>query len=362
MKFKMTFKKGLLIYAVVALVLIFIGLFVFWGFISDYEDSMPIHGMDEVVDKFEANNIDDYLVDAIEGAYNEFETESDVNKMILDEYKKFINGKEISFVKAKEYTDKAPQYIVSAGDTKVARVSLSAKTKNDSDFDVWTFDSINISEYLVNIIETKDYTVTVPEGTVVTVNGKEISDTYLVKSEDIKELEEAGKYVTVPKMNTYEIKGFYNAPEIKGSYNGKAVSLKAEENKYSGSFCVDEEFAKEQGEYVDKVVTLYAKNFINVDKNIYSYVMKKSYLYESMQSATTYFYPDSSIQSYEFTEKTIGNYVVYNENCFSVDVKYTLFIDFKPSYKQDNTTEIGNFKFYFVKQDDKWYLTSLSYN
>ena len=109
-------------------------------------------------------------------------------------------------------------------------------------------------------------------------------------------------------------------------------------------------------------MTLYAKNFINVDKNIYSYVMKDSYLYESMKSATTYFYPNSSIKTYYFTEKVIDNYVVYNENCFSVDVKYTLFVDFVPSYKQDNTTENGNFRFYFVLKDGKWYLTSLSYN
>ena len=231
MKLKITFKKGLIIYAAIALVLLMIGLYIFWGFIDDYEESMPIYGMDKVVEDFKNNNLDEYLSSVVNGVYNEFETDNEaVRNEIISAYKKFVEGKEVSFIKAKEYTDKSPQYIIMAGDAKVAKVTLSAKTKNDSDFDVWSYDSIEVSEYLVNILKTKDYTVTVPEGTEITVNGKKLSDSYIKESKEIKELAEVGKYVAVPKMNTYEIKGFYSEPEIKGVCGGKELALKHREN------------------------------------------------------------------------------------------------------------------------------------
>jgi len=114
--------------------------------------------------------------------------------------------------------------------------------------------------------------------------------------------------------------------------------------------------------YLDKVITAYAKKFINVDtRSVYNYVMNPSELRTSIKSITTYFYPNSKIESYGFEEKIVDNFQIYSDDCFSCDVKYTLKIDFVSGYYVEDPTEKGNFKFFFVLKDGTWYLTAMNY-
>lgn len=362
-KFKMSFKKGLLIYAVVALLLLFIGLTFFWRFIGNYEESMPVHGMEKVIKYFKNADITQLMTENDDNIINEFEGNSSDKNIIAEKYNEYLKNKKIDFKKANNYTDKKPVYVVTADDVKVANVRLISKKKNSSNFKIWEFGSIDISDFYKNIFKTTDIKIQVPKGTEVTINGKTAAESYITKTEQIEELKPLLEYVAnLPDMVTYEIKGFTTEPEVKAVLNGEELKLTSEKNTYTGTFTATEEFISEVNEYVDKVVVAYAKNFINVEKKILPYIMKNSELYASVKSATTAWYPDSEIKSYDFAEKEISNYQVYSEDCFSCDVKYTIDISFRPSYKVEDPTETGNFKWFFTKKDGTWYLTSMQYN
>ncbi len=364
-KFHLTFKMGLLIYVVVAIILIGIGMGFFWKFIGDYEDGQPIHTMEKVVKDFEKADITKLINSSkIDMVSNPFEVaDGEGNKFLAEKFNSYLNGKKITFVKAKKYTDKNPVYVVKADGESIAEVELTSKKRNSSNFKIWEFESLNLADYISKVIKTSDIKVQVPEGTVITVNGKEVADSYKVGEADIPELKEVSPYMeNPPKMYTYEIKGFTAEPTVSASLNGEALQILKEENVYTGTFTSSEEFVNEMSSYADEVAVAYAKNFINVQKKILPYVLKESDLYTSIKSATTAWYPNSKIKSYEFTEKEISNFQVYSDDCFSCDVKYILEIKFVSGYKVDDPTETGDFKFFFVQKEGKWYLASLTYN
>lgn len=363
-KFRVSFKMGLLIYVIVALILIFSGLAFFWKFIGDYEAGEPIHAMEEIIKDFENANITELLKTSEGYDANPFEVADDVEaEFLAEKYNGYLNGKKITFAKSKNYTDKNPVYVVKADGESVADVVLESNKRNDSNFKIWEFGSLDIGEYTSKIITTSSIKIQVPEGTVITVNGKEVGEEYKTGEADIPELKEVAPYMkNAPQMFTYEISGFTAEPTVAAEFNGDALVISKDDNTYTGTFTASEEFVNEMSEYADKVAVAYAKNFINVEKKILPYVMKESDLYESIRSATTAWYPNSKIKSYEFSEKEITNFQVYGDDCFSCDVEYVLNINFVSGYYIDDPTEKGDFKFFFVEKDGEWYLTSLTYN
>lgn len=366
-KFKISFKLGLLVYTIVGALLILFALTFFWKFIKHYEDSMPVHTIDKLVKEFEKGDVTELFEgEAAElSMISEFNGDAQEQKNYwISAYNEYIKGKKITYIKAKDYTEKKPIYVVKADDVKIAEISLKpSKKRNGSNFKIWEYDSISISDYISKIVKSTDVKVQVPEGTVVTLNGVRVGDSYQIESTEVEELKIAGQYMTKsPKLITYEIKSLFGSPEIKATLNEQELELVEEKGILTGTYPASEEFEKEMEEYVDKVVVAYAKNFINVQKKILPYVMKESELYESIKSATTAWYPNSKIESYEFAEKEIDNFQIYGEDCFSCDVRYVLNIKFISSYKVDDPTETGSFKWYFVKKDDTWYLTALTYN
>ena len=96
-------------------------------------------------------------------------------------------------------------------------VSLKVVGKNDHDLDLWGYDKIYADDYSIGDTV---YEVTVPDGSVVTVNGHTLTDADIAKDEngdpkvsEIADLKVISQYLDyIPSFVTYAVKGFIVEP------------------------------------------------------------------------------------------------------------------------------------------------------
>lgn len=353
-KKKSKFKTGLLIYALV-LTVIMIGVWIFfYSFIDGYEKGMPYNTMAKVAAEFDDSKIEQLFADI------ESENEFEGKDVMIAYVKDIIKDQEITYQEAKENTAKNPVYELMCGDKSFAKVSLKKVGKIKHGFKKWAVDTISFAEYMP---ETSSVTITVPQDAVVTINGKEVGSSYITgKDVEVEELNHVAQYLKqVPKKVTYEAAGFFETPQIEvKNADGKNLDIEQKENQYVAGFAVDAQTEAEMKGYVEEVTDAYARNFANLGKAIYQYVMDQSELSDAIELSTTYFYPTEYISGTEFASREITDFVRYTEDCFSCHVKYDYVIHFN-GYSIDHDTSSVDMIWTFVKSGDNWYLTDTKY-
>lgn len=350
------FKKGLLIYTAVMLAALAVGLTVFWFFIQDYENGMPVHGMERTMESFNEEKISDLISDQTFGNAGALEDSS----VWVSWYQELIRGKHLTFEEARENTATTPTYLVKADDQPVGKVTLKVTGKNAFKFNLWGFDRLDVSEYLP---ETATYTVTVPKGVAVTVNGHRLGEEYITENDVVyPELSNIQTYLPeVPLSTTYEISGLLNEPQIAAAgESGRELILKKDDHNYAFSYAMSDIEIAPLKTMAEGVVTSYAMNFIDVSKQIYNYIMPGSELEENIKLTVTGFYPTKYIASYGFDSMNVSNFNYYSDQCFSCDVQYNFHVKFQ-NFTVEQESLPGNMRWYFVNKDGKWYLTDLGY-
>ena len=350
------FKKGLLIYTAVMLAALAVGLTVFWFFIQDYENGMPVHGMERTMESFNEEKISDLISDQTFGNAGALEDSS----VWVSWYQELIRGKHLTFEEARENTATTPTYLVKADDQPVGKVTLKVTGKNAFKFNLWGFDRLDVSEYLP---ETATYTVTVPKGTTVTVNGHVLGEEYITENDVVyPELSNIQTYLSeVPLSTTYKISGLLNEPEIAATTgNGRELTLEKDDHNYAFSYAMSDAEIAPLKTMAEGVVNSYAMNFIDVSKQIYNYIMPGSELEENIKLTVTGFYPTKYIASYGFDSMNVSNFNYYSDSCFSCDVQYNFHVKFQ-NFTVEQESLPGNMRWYFVNKDGKWYLTDLGY-
>ncbi len=355
-KKKSGFKKGLLIYVVIMLVLIAGGLCAFWFFIRDYEAGMPVHGMERTMESFNEERIQELIGTQTFGNAGNLE-DPDV---WLNWYKEQIRGKQITFEEARENTNTTPVYVVKADNQPIGKITLKVTGTNLFKFNTWGFDRLDVSEYLP---ETATYTITVPKGTKVSINGRELGQESITEDGAIyPELSAIQSYLPeIPLSTTYTVSGLLNEPEVIAAGVGeRSLSLEKEERNYIFSYAFSDEETASLKTMAEGVVNSYAMNFIDVSKQVYHYIMPSSELEENIKMTVTGFYPTQYILSYGFDSMNVTNFKYYSDACFSCDVKYSFHVNFQ-NFSVNQEILPGDMRWYFVNKDGKWYLTNLEY-
>lgn len=357
-KKRSAFGKGILIYAVVALILIGAGLGVFWFFIKDYEEGMPSHGMEQVMEAFNEERITELVGDQTFGNSGVLEDAS----VWINWYKEQIKGKEMTFEEARENTDLTPTYVVKAGEKAVGKVTLEVTGKNRFKFNIWGMDKLDVSEYLP---KTAVYTITVPKGSAVTINGHQLGSEYIkqddVVYEELSGIQNQGYFSEAPASTVYEVSGLLNAPQITAQSAGtKALVLEQKDNSYTYTYAFTDTDTASLKPMTEGIVNYYAMNFIDVNKQIYNHIMPGSELEENIKLTVTGFYPTKYIASYGFDSMDVSNFRWYSDSCFSCDITYSFHVNFQ-NYSVAQEILPGNMRWYFVNKDGNWYLTDLGY-
>lgn len=334
-----------------------------WNTMKKYEAAQPEKYVEKVVQKIEDGNFED--VTYTSGADNKFEPNLDYKK----EFESLVAGKELDFkISADSYDSLKPKYDILIGEEKVATVNLKSvkeyKKMAILVLSEWEVDSIE------PVVKAGNYEikVTLPMNYEAEINGVKLSEEELSGEAVVMEgFDYVKEYVEAPKTVTYVVKGLANVPELK--VNGKVIEadkITVKDNKYSYVANYEaQEMPAELRDYVLNAAKKYS-NYFSRDlegcrestapiadifpAGSYYIQMAEKYRQEDMWMYSAHSAP-------VFTNEKVSNYVVYSDDCFSVEVAFdkTMVLTLNGNERLDKNNQV----YYYVKIDGKWLIADM---
>lgn len=321
----------------------------FWNFLEVYEMSQSKYEVKRAVSLFEEGNTEELM------KYMKYEVSSFESDDTVKNYIKGIVGEGVWTYRLnlENYNKDTEVYKIFKNDKLVANIIIEKQAeKGRYNTSVWKLSQIS------DILTKNTYLVTAPSNSTIYINGIKLTDEYIKeKGIAISTLSNSSKYVSVPTMVKYSIPDLITKPQIKAVGGVFGNELKAtEESGLSTSFQFESnqefnnsqeskiiEFTKKYGAYVTNEVKFAA---------ISSFIKPASYAYTFLKgiASTNIWYPAHSAS--EFIDLSVHDYQMYNSDCFSCEVSFTLSM----------TTAVKNFKYptnlkyYFVKTNNEWYV------
>lgn len=353
-----SFVKFLLIYSGILLAVV-IGVWtLLYCFIKDYEQGLPASAMNNIIETINGNGLDTFLDEVtIDGG--EFNS-PEVTRAYLKE--KLALG-EISYKKMNgQYSDDTPVYIIYQKETPIARLNLKSGGRNTFRFNLWKADSLMINEEVKNP-DLTTLTVTVPTGSVVSINGVTLNDDQIEEKDIIFEpCTKVSDFVDPPTLLRYKISGVISspAPAVDVTYNDAVIACESDSSfNYTGSYPADETLLANMRETITNHAESYGKYLINRgslatlkqfmigDANVIISDIPAIWAYMTTHNFT-----------YTFKNESVSNLVKYSDDCFSCDVYFDLYVDWTSGNKTYNT----DITYTYVKKDGKWYIAEFRIN
>lgn len=327
---------------------------VLWNFLKAYEASQPQYKIDSIVNELNDGKVDEYI------RYIQYQTGELEDDAV---YKKYINDKLCSgnmeyTRKSCEYSKDTPVYQLKVSGNNAGVVYLKKSDKRAGfNTPIWEIDRID------NVIEqTKDYTVTVPKGSQVMVNGVSLEQSYVIDDNaECKNLGNVTKYITAPKMTVYKLTGLVSQPDIKVTgpvYNSELEPESDEDGQIVYGFESTDSLKAEQEERIIAITKTYG-NYVTNDVGysaLSPYILPGSYATSYLKNIAKTNIWTASHSANDFDGLTVYNYQIYTDTCFSCEVKFNLVIH---TYSQDFTYPT-HIKYVFIKSGNTWYVADIS--
>lgn len=288
------FLKGLLIYAAVLVVLIFIGLFLFWKFIAAYEQSRT----DGVMDRYMEQQIQSDLQAAIREYAQAHVTGSQSSQDIAAELSEALDGQTLTYRKTVgEFTQDLPVYTLRAGKTEIGKVRLTIGERRmlNFGFDTWELlsASYDFSAFGNTVTIAAPATVVTANGSetdlVITVNGVALTRADITAESIPPALDPYADALTEPPtFLTYQIGPFFGEPDVSIEENGGAFTIQQDGTSFSITQDCPEALANELTDYARQFVTAYiafTSNAVDGPGVVQSYMIPGSSLYQRMAAA-----------------------------------------------------------------------------
>ena len=346
------FKKSMIIYSIVLAVLVVAIWGVYYKYLKTYDVSTPASSIETVIKECVDNDFEGLYEDI--KLSNEFEEE-----WMLSDYIKEITSTYEVIYKQIEGKDKYNAvYELSANETKFAKIYLSNLNADGNVTDEWKLTMFDASEYLP---VTNSYTITVPYGSEVKVNGIKLDTTYIqTEQSEVKILVNVAENLKEMLYNTiYEIKGFYDVPAITViDKDGDSLEVVEGSREFTAKYKEDEATKKEFEQYAKDIMKAYSRYYVKLSDNINNYIRSQTSAYDQIKNGARYEYPDGMLASAKFVESGVSEFIRYSSDCFTCRIKYTYAVevvgkDEKEIFEKDMIWT-------FVKFKGLWYLTDIN--
>lgn len=191
------FVRGMMIYAVIFLVVIAVGLTVFWQYIDAYEQSRPGNITSGYVQSLTPERICELSQDLIDRIDHDIQSVAECRACILES----LGDQFTCAKKSSESTDDRMVYVLRDGARVIGQFVITASSTDTFGFAQWevTEESMDLSFLLK-----EGKTITVPEEFTVCVNGCQLGSNYVTeRGIPYSLLEEYYESYDLPSMVTY---------------------------------------------------------------------------------------------------------------------------------------------------------------
>lgn len=344
------FRAVFLSLTALAVTAIVIGLNILWGFLSEYEQSLPEKAVEGVIARLEQGDAS-AVYESTGFTPNRYEDDSAAREYVAG----LFTGDITYFKDAVQSTDEELVYAVKSGGKRMCSLSLR-KTGEQTG---WGFPLYEAEGFTGVEIPTEEITIIAPDNAEIRINGMTPWEAP-VSAEPVSECRHFYDYIDdSPIMLEYSVKGFTEMPEVTAVRpGGSALCVQQEGGRFS--FTLDGgEIPQELSDLAVKASETYSK-FISADaafSAVAEYVPEDVPLYENIQTYEAKFYTPHS--DYDFLDVNVGEFRRYTENCVSLRVTYIQRIyagylgDF--DFPTDNTM-------YLARCGEEWVVTDIVMN
>lgn len=368
-KQKTPFQKFLILYAVCLSLLMIIFLIYVGNSLVKYENNQTENYLKNTIEDLKTTEINN--LSTIKKS--QWEKENINNEEIL---KKILKDSEnITYQQQENTKEDHPTFHVLYKKKPVLEITLKEKKKLHRlgllTFSVW--ETENVSSIMEEGLY--DYTFEVPSTYQIKINEKELTTEDRKKETENEGLLEISKYVEIPTLVTYEIKGLLEEPTIEiTDKSGNNIEYKKEDGKITKELNFQKiatlEEAKEKIENMPEILKM-AKDwslFLSKDltgpkhgyNTISNYLIEGSYLSKYAYSWATgvdiTFTSSHTLSNPPFTNELVENFEIYNENAFSCEVYLIKHMIIKGNKKLDDTMHD---RMYFVRINGEWKLVNM---
>ena len=350
------FKKFLIVYSAIWVVLIILTAIILSSFLKSYEKGLASTVAAEVAEEFKSTS-------KLEAYLEKNSKLVQAGETVLgyeDSYMSYIDGKEITYVQDNSNsTTETTVYKVLADGSPVALLYMTKTGSGGFGLKTWELSAIDTSVAFTDITT---YSILVPEGSTVAVNGTTLEESSITGTGIPSVLEGTVDFLSdPPEFTTYEFKLVSGTPEITGTdADGTDLVFQESGNSFVAGGAASQEFIDEVSDRVESGLKEWALYFIYQSFGLEDYILDDcewhAYIFGSdeMDPINPWLYNWEYIEDYEFSEFDVKNYIKYSDDCFAVDVKYHLDITFTDSKYNDDNQEIDATWVWIKDTDGVW--------
>ena len=219
--------------------------------------------------------------------------------------------------KALEYTAQSPVYVLKAGDETLAKISLTG-----SELD-W---SVSQPELLISGKESAS--ARVATGSRVFCNGVELTGEYVVNSDSYFNFDPLrAKLVNPVTWDTYEVDGLLLKPELTAEPPAGGIVTETAEGDFL--LCLDAAAGKDYADRAVNFVKAYLYYYMSGSNNLWGNLYNVRILllpgtnaHTKMGDTADGVYWNSPHYNIDTSNVTAGDVVIWADNCYSVDVDF----------------------------------------
>lgn len=364
MKKKFTFKKFLLLYIAIWLVVTVVVSVKLWDVFADYQTNFDLAKeaanpdllMPEIMELYKEENIVATAAGVDLGEVSIYEKEEEKEKLL----KNMVAGKELTYKRNEGYSDRKPIYDIFADETIIGRVSLKQEQASDS----YGFHKCVLQENTVDVKlpELINIQISALAEDTVFVNGKEVNkemESEQEQEESVMAKEAFAMTGVSNKKTTYCLEGFLTQPLVQIQHQGEKVTLSLNGKSIYEECTADKDLLTDELE--DQILAAGEAYIMNTNQlapfaEVAQYLQSGSKAYQTVQSVQSGLSWAGKPDELEIQNALITNMEKYSENVFTVKTYYKIHRLYREvSYEEDMTYE-----WLYVKDGNKWRICNFS--
>lgn len=362
MKKKFTFKKFLMIYIGIWLVITVVLNVKLWdvfaGYQSEYDKAQeaanPDLIMPAILTKYTEQNVMELIEDNFFEDVSIYENENVKEDYILAN----VSDKNISYQRSNDFTDRKPKYDILADDNIIGKVVLKQQQASDE----YGFHKSELQECSIQLDKPELISVQIDimNSDTLLINGKEVSKAEAMQEKSSAMEKEACELTGLNKQRvSYKLDGFIESPEIMVMRNGKECPVEMlTQGVYTNKMQEYKEIDKNLEEQILAAGKAYVMNMNQCAafSEISKYMKAGSKAYKTVESVQSGLSWAGKPDELEIQEASIIDFIQYTEDTFVVSTKYKLHRLYRDVVYDEEMT----YEWLYIKDGANWKICNFS--